>query len=101
MALLMLGWTVLVLSTVLGLIGRRESSLCSRDAPGSTRGGKTVSRVLASASTCGSADFSRRALCQSSVLCICAGRVICLAAAVHHMERSGAAFQWPAHAPGR
>ena len=36
MALLMLGWTVLVLSTVLGLIGRRESSLCSRDAPGST-----------------------------------------------------------------
>ena len=36
MALSMPGWVVLVLSTVLGLIGRRESSLCSRDAPGST-----------------------------------------------------------------
>ena len=36
MALLMIGWTLLVLFTVLGLIGLCESSLCSRDAPGST-----------------------------------------------------------------
>ena len=36
MALSMAGWAVLVLSTVFGLIGRCESSLCSRDAPGST-----------------------------------------------------------------
>ena len=36
MALSMAGWAVLVLSTVLGLIGRCESSLCSRNAPGST-----------------------------------------------------------------